>query len=332
MPKNKEVVLSGMRPTGEIHLGNYFGALKKWVEIQNQYQCYWMVADLHSLTTLEATESLKRTTYEMTALWLAIGLNPKKSTIFLQSAVSEHGELAAIFATLLPVSMLELNPTYKEMVAQHPKAGSFGILNYPVLQAADILSYKTSRVPVGKDQEPHIEITREIARRFNNRFGKLFSEPLALFEKVPKILSLTDPSKKMSKSHGKDSYIALLDNPAYIRKKIQRAVTDSGKEIIYDPKKKPAISNLLNIFSLASGDSIKQLEIEFKNSGYGEFKEALAEVVITHLQPIQKRYKEISKNPKKIEVILKTGSSHAQTTAQKTLKEVKTKIGLIELY
>ncbi|MEK7599359.1 MAG: tryptophan--tRNA ligase [Patescibacteria group bacterium] len=331
MAKNKEIVLSGIRPTGELHFGNYFGAFKKWLEIQDQYRCFWMVADLHSLTTLENTKDLKKTAYEMTALWLALGLDPEKSTIFLQSGVAEHGELNAIFSTLLPVAMLELNPTYKEMTASHPKAGSFGLLNYPVLQAADILLYKTSKVPVGKDQEPHIEITREIARRFNRRFGRLFPEPQAIFEKIPKIYSLADPAKKMSKSHRPDSYIALLDQPAEIRRKIRAAVTDSGQEIIYNPVKKPAISNLLNLYHLVSGGQIKKIEEKFKNKGYAEFKKDLAEKIIKFLAPIQKRFEQIIKNPKKIEAVLKNGSEKAGREAQKTMKEVKNKIGLINL-
>ncbi len=197
----KEIVLSGMRPTGELHIGNYFGALRQWVSIQEKYDRHFMVADLHSLTTLETTKNIKEKTLELAVLWLSSGLNPKKSTIFLQSAVPEHGELASIFATLLPVSMLELNPTYKETVTEHPKSGSFGILNYPVLQSADILAYKATMVPIGKDQDPHLEITREIARRFNRRFGNIFPEPRSMFDEVPKVYSLSNPQKKLSKSH-----------------------------------------------------------------------------------------------------------------------------------
>ncbi|MEK7566596.1 MAG: tryptophan--tRNA ligase [Patescibacteria group bacterium] len=329
MPQ-KEIVLSGMRPTGEQHIGNYFGAVRQWISIQNQYKCYFMVADLHSLTTLKTTKNIKEKTREMVTTWIAAGLNPKKSTIFLQSAVPEHGELSSILATLLPVSMLELNPTYKEMVAENPKAGSFGILNYPVLQAADILIYKASRVPIGKDQDPHLEISREIARRFNHRFGKIFPEPQSLFDEVPKIYSLTHPQKKMSKSHGSDSYVALLDSPDKIRSKIKRAVTDSGSAIKYDSINKPAVSHLLDIFYLVSETPIKKLEIKYKNSGYAEFKNDLAEAIIAHLAPIQKKYRELAKNPKKIEKILKEGSNKARLKAQKTMAEVKSKIGLLQ--
>ena len=326
----KEIVLSGMRPTGELHLGNYFGALRQWASAQDKDKCYFMIADLHSLTTLETTKNVKEKTLELAGLWLASGLNPKKSTIFLQSAIPEHGELGSIFATLLPVSMLELNPTYKEMVSENPKAGSFGIMNYPVLQSADILIYKASRVPIGKDQNPHLEITREIARRFNHRFGNIFPEPRSMFDEVPKIYSLSNPQKKMSKSHGSDSYVALLDSPETIRKKIGRAVTDSGSEIKYDERNKPAVSHLLDIFYLTSGIPVKKLEASYKNAGYAEFKKDLAEAIIAHLSPIQKKYAEISKNPKKIEKILKDGSERARAVAQKTMREVKSKIGLLD--
>lgn len=327
---SKEIVLSGIRPTGEQHIGNYFGAVRQWVSIQNKYDCYFMVADLHSLTTLETTKNIKEKTIEMAGTWMAAGLDPKKSTIFLQSAVPEHGELASIFATLLPVSMLELNPTYKETLAEHPKAGSFGILNYPVLQAADILIYKASRVPIGKDQDPHLEMAREVARRFNNRFGKIFPEPKSLFDEVPKIYSLKVPDKKMSKSHGPDSYIALLDSPDKIRKKIKGAVTDSGSEIKYDELNRPAVSHLLDIFHLVSGRGVKEIEKKYKNSGYAEFKSDLADAIIAHLAPIQKKYKTLAKNPKKIEKILKDGSERARIVAQKTMAEVKSKIGLLD--
>lgn len=319
-----------MRPTGELHLGHYFSVLKKWVEIQSEFRCFWMVADLHSLTTLEDTKNIRKNTIEMVSLWLATGLNPQKSTVFLQSAVPEHSELSSIFATLLPVSMLELIPTYKEQIQEHPKAGSFGLLNYPVLQAADILIYKASKIPVGKDQEAHIEMSREVARRFNRRFGKTFPEPRTLFERIPKILSLSDPSKKMSKSHQTDSFISLLDEPASIRGKMKRAVTDSGREIIYDPAGKPAVSNLLSIYEMVSGESIKKLETKYKNSGYAEFKSDLAERIIARLKPIQKKYKELAKDPKKIEQILKSGSEKARAVAQKTMREVKSKIGLLD--
>lgn len=326
----KQIVLSGMRPTGELHLGHYFSVLKKWIEIQEKHNCFYVVADLHALTTLESTKNIKENSLKMAALWIAAGLNPKESTIFVQSLIPEHGELNTIFSTLLPSSMLELNPVYKEMKAENPKAGTFGLLNYPVLQAADILLYKAEAVPVGKDQEPHVEITREIARKFNNKFGKLFPEPKALFEKVPKIYSLEDPTKKMSKSHGADSYISLLDSPETIIKKIKRAVTDSGKEIKYEPKTKPALSNLLTIFSLVSEKPLKTVEKEFTGKGYAEFKAALAQEIIKFLKPIQKEYNKLIKNPKKIENILKTGSTKAQKTAINTLSQAKRAIGLLQ--
>ncbi|MBI1957470.1 MAG: tryptophan--tRNA ligase [Candidatus Niyogibacteria bacterium] len=325
----KEIVLSGMRPTGTLHLGNYFGALKRWSEVQSDHDCYWMVADLHSLTTLESTADIEKTTLEMTTLWLAAGLDPERSTIFLQSAVPEHGELNAIFATLLPTSMLELNPTYKEMTAEHPKSGSFGILNYPVLQAADILLYKASRVPVGRDQEPHIEITREIARRFNNKFGEFFAEPHALFSETPKIYSLTEPEKKMSKSGRPDSYIGLLDDEKIVREKIKGAITDSGSEIVYDPEQKPALAHLIDLLHLSSGKPIENVVSEHGGAGYASFKTALAESVSAMLIPIQERFR--SYKPADVKNILADGTAKARAVAQKNLGDIKEKIGLLNL-
>ena len=230
---------------------------------------------------------------------------------------------------ITPVSMLELNPTYKEMRAEHPKNNNLGLLAYPVLQAADILIYMATHVPVGKDQAPHIELAREIARRFNARFGKVFLEPKTILQKESKILSLQDPKKKMSKSHKPESFIALLDSPEAIRKKMKTAVTDSEKEIKYDEKKKPAISNLLTIYSLFSGKEIKEIEKMYKNSGYGDFKNDLAEVIIAGLAPLQQKYKELEKNPEQVKSILKDGALNAKQTASITMEAVCKKVGFL---
>ncbi|MBI2052984.1 MAG: tryptophan--tRNA ligase, partial [Candidatus Ryanbacteria bacterium] len=234
---------------------------------------------------------------------------------------------ATFFSTITPISMLELNPVYKEMLSEHPKATNLGLLAYPVLQAADILAYKATRVPVGKDQLPHLELAREIARRFNHRFGKLFREPEGIAGSALRILSLQDPSKKMSKSHGEATQIGLLDHPDIIVKKIKSAVTDSGKEILYDPATKPAISNLILLMHLASGESIQKIEKRFFGRGYAEFKEAAASALVMALIPIQVHYQKLSKNKKAIEKLLLNGSRIARNTASRTLDEVKRKIG-----
>lgn len=324
----EKIILTGMRPTGVLHIGHYLGVLPELIKLQKTAdKLFLMIADLHALTTLEDSKNLKENSLILAMTYLASGIDPKKSTIFVQSQIPEHAELANIFSMLTPISMLELNPTYKEMKAEHPKNNNLGLLAYPVLQAADILIYKATHVPVGKDQEPHIEIAREIARKFNSRFGKVFPEPQIILQKEAKIFSLQDPSKKMSKSHKKESYISLLDSPEKIREKIKLAVTDSGKEIKYDERKKPAISNLLTIYSLFAQKPIKELEKNYKNKGYAEFKKDLAEVIIKGLSPLQEKYKQLEKKPDYVKEILNHGAKSAKQTASIVMEVVREKIG-----
>jgi len=269
----KKIILTGMRPTGTLHIGHYFGVLLPLLEMQKTAdKFYLMIADTHALTTLEDSKKLSENSMSLAMTYLAAGIDPKKATIFIQSQVPEHFELSTLLGMITPVSMLQLNPVYKEMCEDHPKNINLGLLSYPVLQTADIILYGTTDVSVGKDQEPHIELTREIARKFNHRFGETFVEPKTILQKESKIHSLQDPSKKMSKSHGANSHITLLDSPDFIRKKIKSAVTDSGNEIKFDTKNKPAISNLLNIYSLFSNKKIEDIEKEYENKGYGDFK------------------------------------------------------------
>ena len=315
-----------------MHIGNYAGMLLPLVKLQNSAvsdggKIFLMIADLHALTTIEDSKNISKNTLLTTSLAIAAGIDPKQTTIFAQSHISEHSELAMLLGTNTPVPFLELNPVYKETRVELPKLNTIGLLNYPVLQAADILLYKTTHVPIGKDQLPHLEIAREIARKFNKKFGETFIEPKEILQKEEKILSLENPAKKMSKSHGKDSYIGLLDSAADIRKKIKRAVTDSGKEIKYDPIKKPAVSNLLAIFSLAADKPIKSIETRYKNKGYAEFKKELAETVIKFLMPLQENYKKIGE--KNALEILEAGAKKAKEISSKTLKEAKQKIGLL---
>jgi tryptophanyl-tRNA synthetase len=324
----KEILLTGMRPTSHLHVGNLFGALKPLVEYQTKYKTHLFIADVHSLTTLADTSKLKEDTLTITMLYIAAGVDPKKVQLHVQSRVPEQLELATLLSMIVPKSMLELNPVYKEMISDKPKATNLGLLAYPVLMAADILAYKASVVPVGKDQLPHLEITREIARRFNSRFGELFPEPKPVISNDLKILSLQDPKKKMSKSDGGNTSIGLLDTPEIIKKKIKSAVTDSGSEVKYDPENKPAISNLLMLMSLASGREIKEIEREFIGHGYGNFKPAVAEALINCLSPIQLEYKKLIKDKAMIEALLIDGSKKARKTANTTLEEAKKKVGL----
>ncbi|MDA1335090.1 MAG: tryptophan--tRNA ligase [bacterium] len=326
---NKPVLLTGMRPTSHLHIGNLFGALKPLVEYQGKYQTFLMVADIHALTTMEETKKIKENTLDIIMLYLASGVDSKKVTLFVQSAIPEQVALSTLFGMIVPKSMLELNPVYKEMIADHPKATNLGLLAYPVLQAADILAYKAGLVPVGKDQLPHLELTREIARRFNTRFGKTFPEPESKLQKDIKILSLQDPKKKMSKSHGAPTQIGVHDTPEQIRKKIKTAVTDSGSEVLYYPEKKPAVANLMMIMHLAGGKSLKDIEKEFQGKGYGDFKNAVAESLIEYLVPIQENYKKLSKDKKYIEKLLEDGNKKARKIAEATYIEAKNKIGLL---
>ena len=339
-----------MRPTGILHIGHYFGVIPEVLKVQEIADTLLvMIADVHALTTLEDSSNLKENSLILASTYLASGIDPEKSIIFLQSQVPEHAELSIILSMVSPVSMLELNPVYKEMKEDHPKNNNLGMLAYPVMQAADILLYKISTVPIGKDQLPHLELAREITRKFNSRFGETFPEPKAILQKESKILSLQNPEKKMPKSHEEKSRIGLLDSPETIREKIKAAVTDSGSEIKYDAQNKPAISNLLTIYSLFSGlpagplrrsvseasrqagKSIAELEKEYGGKNYSVFKNDLAEIIIKSLSPIQKKYKELSANPDYLKKVLRDGAEKAKTIASQTMREVRSKIGFLEI-
>ena len=245
-------IISGIQPTGKIHIGNYLGAIKQWLELQKKEDCIFFIADLHSLTCPYEPKDLKESIIEAAICYLAAGIDPEKSIFFTQSDVPEHTRLAWIFNTVCPIGELERMTQFKEKSKQFRKNINAGLLTYPVLQAADILLYKAGAVPVGKDQVQHIELTRTIARRFNQKFGQTFSEPRAILSEGSKIMSLTDPKKKMSKSSDPNNCISLFEEPEAIRKKIMSAVTDTGKTVKYSPKTKPGISNLITIYSLFS--------------------------------------------------------------------------------
>jgi tryptophanyl-tRNA synthetase len=317
-----------MRPSGQLHIGNYLGALKNWVELQKKHQCIFGVVDYHAITTPFDPMQINKAVKNLVLDYLAAGIDPKKSIIMVQSQIPEHTELAWILGALTPVSWLERIPTYKEKLELHPKHRNLGILAYPVLMAADILIYKATLVPVGDDQMPHIEITNDLARRFNQMFGNTFPPAKGVINEGmgARIMSLTDPTKKMSKTGGEG--IALTDSPDTIREKIKTAVTDSGKEVKYDEKNKPAISNLLTIYHLFSNKPITEIEKKYQGKGYAEFKKDLTEVIIKGLADFQKKRKELEKNPKKVEKILEDGAKKAQKIAQATMKEIKAKMGL----
>jgi tryptophanyl-tRNA synthetase len=323
-------ILSGIQPTGSLHIGNYLGAIKQWIELQEKNECVFFIADLHSLTIPYDPKELRKKVFEVAIAYLAAGINPEKSIFFVQSEVKEHAELTWLLNTITPIGDLSRMTQYKEKTQQYKKDINAGLLNYPILMAADILLYKTEGVPVGEDQIQHIELTRTIARKFNQKFGKVFIEPKPLLSKAgAKIMALNNPKKKMSKSLGPESYISLFEDPKAIEKKVMSAVTDPGKEIKYDPIKKPGISNLLNIYSLYSEKPIKDLEKEFEGKGYAEFKKSLIRLLINSLEPFRKKKNELASREAHVRETLKQGSKRAQTIAQTTLQEVKEKMGLI---
>jgi len=321
-------VFSGVQPSGDIHIGNYLGAMRQFVALQDDYECFFCAVDLHALTVPQDPKVLKEKTIELAALYLAIGLDPKKVTIFIQSHVPAHAELAWLLQCITYFGELSRMTQFKDK-SKGKESVSVGLFTYPDLMAADILLYNTHYVPVGEDQKQHLELTRDIAQRFNNRFGETFVVPEPMILKLgARIMSLTDPTKKMSKSDSDpNNRINLLDEPSSIKKKIMKAVTDSESEIRLDWDNKPGVSNLLTIYSLFTGMEIEEVINKFNGQGYGTLKKELAEVVIDKLTVIQKNYKDLSRDY--VLKVLKEGAERAQAVAEKTLKEVKEKMGLI---
>ena len=320
---------SGIRPTGELHIGNYLGAIKQWIELQERAECVFCIVDLHAMTTPYKPERLQKNILELAATYLAAGLNPEKCIFFVQSQIKEHTELAWLLGTITPLGELQRMTQFKEKSKKHPEYVNAGLLNYPLLMAADILLYKTEVVPVGMDQKQHVELAREIARRFNKKFGQVFQEPKALLPKNgEKIMSLQKPKKKMSKTDDPRGCIGLFDEPEEIKKKIMTAVTDRGEIIKYDPQKKPGISNLLTIYSLFSRRSIKELERKFKNSGYEKFKKSSIELLIGSLGSFRRKRKEFLTREVYVKEILEQGRKKAQIIAESTMAEAYKKMGL----
>lgn len=321
-------VFSGIQPTGQLHIGNYLGAIRQWLELQEKEECVFCIVDLHAITAPYNFKEFQDIILKKAIEYLACGLDPEKSIIFTQSDVREHSELAWLLGTVCPIGELNRMTQFKDKSKKFKNNVNAGLFNYPVLMAADILLYQTDLVPVGKDQGQHVELTRSIARKFNKKFGKTFKVPKVVFPKMgAKIMSLQEPKKKMSKSTP-GSCLFLLDEPKVIREKIMRATTDSGKKITYNPIKKPGISNLLTIYSLFSGKSIKELENKFKDKNYSEFKKSLAKILIKSLDPIRRKRKELLNREVYIKEILKKGAKRAQVLASSTIKEAKNNMGL----
>jgi len=328
MNNSKKTIFSGIQPSGNLHLGNYLGAIKQWVEMQNDYNCIFCVVDYHAITVPQDPKILSEKVIEVAKIYLASGIDPKKSIIFRQSDIKEHTELAWILnCTSARMSDLENMTQYKDKAAKQANVG-VGLFDYPVLMAADILLYDTDVVPVGEDQIQHVELARDLAKRFNNQFGPTFKIPeYKIRKESARIMGLDDPTKKMSKSApSENNYIALTDDPDKAAQKIMRAITDSGSEIKLDWASKPGISNLLTIYSLLTDKKISEIEAEFAGRGYGEFKAKLAEIVKNFLTNFQKKSKVISNN--KVCDILEKGARKLQKQAQKKIETVKTKLGI----
>jgi tryptophanyl-tRNA synthetase len=329
--EKKKILLSGIQPSGNLALGNYIGAIKNWLKLQEEYNCLYMVVDLHALTVRQEPKELRRRCIEFIAQYMACGLDPEKNILFLQSHVSGHSELAWILNCYTYMGELSRMIQFKEKSQKHETNINAGLFTYPVLMAADILLYQTDMVPIGEDQKQHLEITRDIAMRFNNIYGEVFKIPEPFIPEVgARIMSLQDPAKKMSKSDDDPkNYIALLDRPEIIMNKIKRAVTDTGKEVAYN-ETRPGISNLITIYSSLTGKSFDEIKEEYEGKGYADFKSDLGEIVVEYLKPVQTRYTELMKNRDYINQSLKSGAERAGRIAYRTLSKVQKKIGLIQ--
>ena len=327
----KKILFSGMQATGNLTLGNYLGALKNWVTLSDDYECYYSVVDMHSITIRQDPAELRRRARALLTLYIAAGLDPEKSVIYYQSHVSAHAELAWILNCYTYMGELSRMTQFKDKSAKHADNINAGLFTYPVLMAADILLYQADLVPVGADQMQHLELTRDIAQRFNSIYGDVFTVPEAYIGKGgARVMSLQDPSKKMSKSdENPNGSIYLMDDPDTIRRKCKRAVTDMEAAVRYRDEQ-PGIKNLIDIYSSCTGKTPEEVEKEFDQRGYGEFKEAVGEAVVSVLVPLQTRFKELEKDKAYIDGVIKNNAERAGATAAKTLRKVQKKVGFPE--
>lgn len=325
---NKPRIFSGIQPSGNLHIGNYLGAIKNWVKLQDDFECIYCIVDMHAITVPQDPEKLQKNVLELAKIYLASGIDPEKSMIFIQSQVSEHAELAWILNTIARISEMKKMTQFKDKSGKNEENIGVGLFDYPILMAADILLYNTEKVPVGEDQVQHVELTRTLGRRFNSQFGETFVIPEPYLTKEgTRIMGLDDPTKKMSKSAGSEyNYIAITDDAETVRKKIKKAVTDSGSEIEYKGEK-PALRNLINIYSVFSGKKPEEIVEMYKGKGYADFKSGLAEEVIGGLKPIQERMKSLSDD--EVLNILRKGAEKVRPIAKAKLDEVKKKVGFI---
>lgn len=331
--KSKKTIFSGVQPSGRLTLGNYLGAIRNFPLLQEDYHCIYCVVDLHAVTVRQEPAALRRATLEVLAQYIACGLDPEKSILFIQSHVPAHAELAWILSCFTMFGEASRMTQFKDKAAKHADNINVGLFTYPVLMAADILLYQTDLVPVGADQNQHIEICRDIANRFNGRFPDTFTIPAGYVPKAgegAKIASLSDPSMKMSKSDpNPNGCILLMDSPEEIMRKFKRAVTDSEARIVMDVQNKPGISNLIQIYALASGKTVAEVEAMFAGRGYGEFKPAVGETVVELLRPIREKTEDLLRNKDYLEQVYQAGAEKAYRLARKTLDKVYRKIGFV---
>ena len=327
----KPIILSGIQPSGNLCIANYMGAIKNWVSFQDDYDSIFLIVDLHSLSVKQKPAELRQRCLSFAAQYIACGIDPEKSTIAIQSHISQHVELAWVLSSLTYMGELNRMTQFKDKSKKNDQNINAALFTYPVLMASDILLYQADLVPVGQDQKQHLELTRDIATRFNNQYSDTFVLPEPYIPDFgARIMSLQNPENKMSKSdENLNNIISLLDEPSVIRKKIKRAVTDSGSDIIFD-EKRVGLANLLTIYSIASGDSISKIENNYKGKMYSDFKNDLGDIVVNFLDPIQKEYKLLMNDKKYIQDILKRGAEKASFKAYKTLDKVYRKIGLLK--
>jgi tryptophanyl-tRNA synthetase len=324
----RERVFSGIQPSGTLHLGNYLGAMRHFVADQDKYDNIFCIVDLHAITVPQDPKALRQATRELAAMYFAVGLDPDRCNVFVQSHLPMHAELAWILECIATMGQLNRMTQFKVKAGDERDDVSAGLFTYPVLMAADILLYQTDGVPVGDDQRQHVELTRDLAERFNHRFGTAFKLPRPIIREVgSRIMALDDPTKKMSKSGGEASYIALLDTPEVIRRKVARATTDSERTIVFD-EARPGIFNLLTIYQQLSGGTHEAIEREFEGKGYKEFKAAFADLVVATLAPIQQRFTELTRDMAELERVLARGAANVRPIAEATLSDVKMRVGL----
>ena len=331
IPQQRKVIMTAAQPTGKLHLGNYLGAVKNWADMIENYECYFGIVDMHAITVPYVPADLKRNVYDCAAQYIACGLDPEKSNLFLQSMVKGHADLSWILGCICPLGSLQRMTQYKDKALKHKEALNSGLLYYPVLMAADILIYNADLVPVGEDQKQHIELTRDLAQKFNNTYSPTFTIPEPYIPKTgARIMSLQSPDSKMSKSDtNQNGTLYITDEPSVLQKKIMSAVTDSESSVRFDPQNKAGVSNLMGIMAAFTKKSYQEIEDEFAGKGYGDFKKAVAEVVIEGLADVRNRYKELSTDKSLIENALKKGSQAAQRRVNRMMSKVYRKVGFM---